>query len=446
MSVNKITQLLASVDQDDRDKALQKLQKVFREKKPLTKTDFQKLWQGIYYCYWLADRQAYQDEMGIFVASLLQELDEEYFFLYLSTFYEIMIEKYPKLDKHRVSKYLSLLRYFVQQSIVWLKNNNYNENLMKKYSELLLTSPLSLDHFLTDSIKGHLSDVLILELENFGGKQLNDDILLEFFRPFFILFSKTSSKALLKTMEEEFMEIILGYDFEQQFEGEEVILPINYPKLVKYFKELRKTKCNKNRVQEWEKKLYMAQIDNDDQDLLDIISNDMENISKGLNKQEEEEEEKEKESSKNKKRKLKDENKKNKKVKLDVPVEKEKKKKQKVEPEPIQTKHEEKKEKKEKKVKKEKKEKVEQQVEQTKKEPVKQTKKEKKKKSKKQEDKYSSPQKVKKVVQEEEEEVRKTPIRSRRKSILKKPDTPNSNGKNVKFDLKKNTTKMLTYE
>ena len=113
-------------------------------------------------------------------------------------------------------------------------------NLMKKYSELLLKIPLNLEYFLTDSIKGHLSDMLILELENFGGKTLNEDILMEFFNPFFILFSKTSSKALLKIMEEEFMDIILNYDFDQQFEGDEIVLPINYSKLIEYFKNLRK--------------------------------------------------------------------------------------------------------------------------------------------------------------------------------------------------------------
>ena len=51
MGVNKITQLLASVDQDKRDDALEKLKNLFIEKKTLTKIDFQKLWKGIYFCF-----------------------------------------------------------------------------------------------------------------------------------------------------------------------------------------------------------------------------------------------------------------------------------------------------------------------------------------------------------------------------------------------------------
>jgi hypothetical protein len=50
MNVNKITQLLASVDEEDRDKALLTLRTFVSGKETLSKVDFQKLWKGIYYC------------------------------------------------------------------------------------------------------------------------------------------------------------------------------------------------------------------------------------------------------------------------------------------------------------------------------------------------------------------------------------------------------------
>jgi hypothetical protein len=50
MNVNKITQLLASVDEEDRDKALLTLKTFLSGKETLSKIDFQKLWKGIYYC------------------------------------------------------------------------------------------------------------------------------------------------------------------------------------------------------------------------------------------------------------------------------------------------------------------------------------------------------------------------------------------------------------
>ena len=85
-------------------------------------------------------------------------------------------------------------------------------------------------------------------------------------------------------------------------------------------------------------------------------------------------------------------------------------------------------------------------VEEEERKPTKTKEKSKKKKEKKSVEEYSSPNKTTSTI-EIEEEVRKTPIRSRKtKSILKKISTPNSASKNVKFDLKKNTTKLLNYE
>jgi hypothetical protein len=111
---------------------------------------------------------------------------------------------------------------------------------MEKYNQTLLDYPLNLQFILTDSIKGFMSDCIMLELENFGGKKLTEEVFLEFMKPYFTLYTTTSSVSLLKTMNNELMDILLEYDFEQELTGNEVILPINYLKLFEHFKEFKK--------------------------------------------------------------------------------------------------------------------------------------------------------------------------------------------------------------
>lgn len=111
MSVNQLTQSLAnSLEQSQRDVAIDNVFKWIKAQKSIEEVDLLKLWQGIWYCYWLADKQGYQDSLVTIFTECLVSMKEQNAMLYLKTFYETLAKNWPNLDKHRyiIITYLSL--------------------------------------------------------------------------------------------------------------------------------------------------------------------------------------------------------------------------------------------------------------------------------------------------------------------------------------------------
>jgi hypothetical protein len=64
--------------------------------------EFMQLWQGIFYFYWLTDKEAVQEVAAQNIASMLHLLeDENAIILFLKTFFETLHPTWIKLDKHR---------------------------------------------------------------------------------------------------------------------------------------------------------------------------------------------------------------------------------------------------------------------------------------------------------------------------------------------------------
>ena len=102
--------------------------------------------------YWLTDKQVYQDNVAMFLASLIHDLHPNVVLVFIKTFYDNLLKNYRDIDKHRISKYYTLIRFFTQQTIVYLKNKKFEEKLMKEYSDMMSEVPLNSDRSLTDGL------------------------------------------------------------------------------------------------------------------------------------------------------------------------------------------------------------------------------------------------------------------------------------------------------
>jgi hypothetical protein len=67
--------------------------------------EFMQMWQGIFYYYWLTDKEAVQEASAQNIASMIHLLeDENAIILWLKTFFETLYPTWIKLDKHRCVK------------------------------------------------------------------------------------------------------------------------------------------------------------------------------------------------------------------------------------------------------------------------------------------------------------------------------------------------------
>lgn len=89
------------------------------ERKAPTEDDYLKLWKALFYTVWHSDKVPVQQELVLNLARLVRAVaaDENRIFLFLSSFFATMRREWMGIDKHRIDKYLSLLRRVLEEAL-----------------------------------------------------------------------------------------------------------------------------------------------------------------------------------------------------------------------------------------------------------------------------------------------------------------------------------------
>jgi hypothetical protein len=211
--------------------------------------EFAQLWQGIFYFYWLTDKELPQHDAAHKIASMIHLIDnEKALIIWLKTFFEHLHKTWIKLDKHRMSKYYSLVRYVFQDTFQELSNRKYARSLVTKFVALLKNGPFSEKEQLLNSLQIHIVELFILELKQFGSENLDEDTFHILIDLFLEKFAKSIDTSLCKAIVENIFEplaIELDLtleDFKEEIEAEGeslegdekpelVVLPVNHKRL-----------------------------------------------------------------------------------------------------------------------------------------------------------------------------------------------------------------------
>jgi len=98
---------LAHNDRAQRDDAVQQLSKWIKSHFSDLKSDVRedgammKLWKGLFYCFWMSDKQELQMELASRLSGLVLTIPEELVPIYLSSFYETLGVNWNSLDQYR---------------------------------------------------------------------------------------------------------------------------------------------------------------------------------------------------------------------------------------------------------------------------------------------------------------------------------------------------------
>lgn len=67
--------------------------------------DMLKIWKGLFYCMWMSDKMAVQQELATNLASLVHDCsDASNAFVFLSAFYSTMMREWTQIDRLRLDK------------------------------------------------------------------------------------------------------------------------------------------------------------------------------------------------------------------------------------------------------------------------------------------------------------------------------------------------------
>ncbi|KAK7064087.1 rRNA processing protein [Favolaschia claudopus] len=210
---------LASNDKKIRDKAIKSLASFLADdaQENISKSDMDKLWKGIFYCFWMSDKPLVQQALASELAELLLNITSLSSSLsFLRGFWEATVREWSGIDRLRLDKYYMLVRRFVNATFRLLERSKWDKTACETHNDILTQEggPLCpTDIRVPASLAYHLADIYLQELDKtLASSSLSDAEpslpapLSPLLNPFFILAARTPTATTYKRIQAEVFE------------------------------------------------------------------------------------------------------------------------------------------------------------------------------------------------------------------------------------------------
>lgn len=156
---------LASSDRKLRTASVDSLKLFLSTRNPLGPLEALKLWKGLYYAMWMADRPAPQQRLANEIASLAEDLpDAACRPVWFAAFWDVLGQQWSSVDKLRMDKFLLLVRRVLATQLSYAMREPELEAVLKEWpfeeEGDLRKVPLGL--------RLHVLDIWVDELERAG--------------------------------------------------------------------------------------------------------------------------------------------------------------------------------------------------------------------------------------------------------------------------------------
>jgi len=127
-----------------RDAGFKLVQKFLKSNsKDLEALDMMKLWKSMWYAFWMSDKAPVQRELAANLALTMHSIDDDRWTLWVAAFWETIQTSWEKIDRHRMDKYLMLMRCFLAETLKYLRTRKWDPELIEDLNQMLKdVSPL----------------------------------------------------------------------------------------------------------------------------------------------------------------------------------------------------------------------------------------------------------------------------------------------------------------
>jgi ribosomal RNA-processing protein 1 len=204
---------LASCNKTTRDRSLKLVLKTWLpEETQLSDDEMKKLWKGLFYCLWHADKAPVQSALIDRLSSLLLSLQPSLSSHYLSAFFLTIRREWPGIDSLRLDKFYLLIRRFLHYSFLMLKTNHawdldVSRRLVNLFEEKTFFADDDSKVITGDGVNYHFASIFLDELKPF--LPLRCEVLDVLFKPFLCVMSKCRDKVLLGKVKSNVFDVLL---------------------------------------------------------------------------------------------------------------------------------------------------------------------------------------------------------------------------------------------
>lgn len=200
---------LASCNQTLRQRALRMLLKTWLPAQTsIPDSEFRKLWKGLFYCVWHADKVQFQSQLINRLSSMLLALDLPLSVQYFSVFLLTMRREWNGIDGLRLDKFYLLIRRFLHSVFELMKKYKWDSDLVGRLIAVLDERTIGdTDKVQGNGVNYHTASVFFEELRPFLPLKLETlDLLL---KPFLHVMSSSPDKVLLGKIRLNVFDVLL---------------------------------------------------------------------------------------------------------------------------------------------------------------------------------------------------------------------------------------------
>ncbi|KAM0939304.1 putative nucleolar, Nop52 [Dioscorea sansibarensis] len=163
---------------------------------PPSDAELLKIWKGLFYALWHADKPPAQLSLASRLASLIESLPVDLSSRYLSALLVTLRREWPGIDFLRLDKFYALLRRALRSAFALLRSRLWDLDLTINLVTILSEkSLLSSDKHQAQGVNYHLAEIFLDELKEFLPLPLQ--ALDELLKPFFLILEKSPDKVLV---------------------------------------------------------------------------------------------------------------------------------------------------------------------------------------------------------------------------------------------------------
>ncbi|KAJ6411129.1 hypothetical protein OIU84_007811 [Salix udensis] len=127
-----------------------------------------KIWKGLFYCMWHADKSLAQNQLINKLSSLLSVIDDESVcFSYFSVFIVTLRREWSGIDGLRLDKFYLLIRRFVNSLFVLFKKKKWGLSVVERFMKVFVDKGFLADDKLGNGVNYHVASVFVEELKGF---------------------------------------------------------------------------------------------------------------------------------------------------------------------------------------------------------------------------------------------------------------------------------------
>ncbi|CAM8897401.1 hypothetical protein QQ045_026451 [Rhodiola kirilowii] len=202
-----IIKALASCNKPSRDRALRLLQKWLPRQSKVADDDMKKIWKGLFYCAWHADKFPAQSELIERLTSLLLALDLPVSIHYFNVFLLTMRREWAGIDSLRLEKFYLLIRRFVSKMFELMRRNGWDLELCKRLVCVLEQGTfLAEDKYLGNGVNYHVASLFVDELKPFWPVKI--EVVEVLIQPFVSILGKTTDKILVSKIKSSVFDVL----------------------------------------------------------------------------------------------------------------------------------------------------------------------------------------------------------------------------------------------